>query len=119
MRPRLLPVLIVVAMLGVVFKLGEIWQGLSPLTQVMAAPAESSGAAPARAAESAATAAAASEADTASRDAGRAPTAALPTDPFNLTDEESRIAANSVAGLWNFTMFDRPLSYGIDVSVFF
>jgi iron complex outermembrane receptor protein len=37
----------------------------------------------------------------------------------NLTDETSRIAANSVAGLWNFTMYDRPLSYGIDVSVFF
>ena len=37
----------------------------------------------------------------------------------NLTDERSRIAANSVAGLWNFTMYDRPMSYGVDVSFFF
>lgn len=35
----------------------------------------------------------------------------------NLTDERSRIGANSVAGLWNFTMYDRPRSYGIEVGV--
>ncbi len=33
----------------------------------------------------------------------------------NLTDERYRTAANSVAGLWNFTMYGRPRSYGLEV----
>jgi iron complex outermembrane receptor protein len=37
----------------------------------------------------------------------------------NLTDERTRIAANSVAGLWNFTMYGRPRSYGLQVGVHF
>ena len=37
----------------------------------------------------------------------------------NLTDQRTRIAANSVAGLWNFTMYGRPRSYGIEVGVKF
>jgi iron complex outermembrane receptor protein len=37
----------------------------------------------------------------------------------NLTDERTRIAANSVAGLWNFTMYGRPRSYGLQVGVSF
>jgi iron complex outermembrane receptor protein len=37
----------------------------------------------------------------------------------NLTDERTRIAANSVAGLWNFTMYGRPRSYGIEIGVHF
>ena len=37
----------------------------------------------------------------------------------NLTDERTRIAANSVAGLWNFTMYGRPRSYGLSVGVNF
>jgi iron complex outermembrane receptor protein len=37
----------------------------------------------------------------------------------NLTDERTRIAANSVAGLWNFTMYGRPRSYGVEVGVHF
>ncbi len=37
----------------------------------------------------------------------------------NLTDERYRIAANSVAGLWNFTMFGRPRSYGLEFAVSF
>ncbi len=35
----------------------------------------------------------------------------------NLTDERYRIGANSVAGLWNFTMYGRPRSYGLEVGV--
>ena len=35
----------------------------------------------------------------------------------NLLDERYRTAANSVAGLWNFTMYGRPLSYGIEFAV--
>jgi iron complex outermembrane receptor protein len=37
----------------------------------------------------------------------------------NLTDERTRIAANSVAGLWNFTMYGRPRSYGLEVGIHF
>jgi len=37
----------------------------------------------------------------------------------NLTDERTRIAANSVAGLWNFTMYGRPRSYGVEIGVHF
>jgi iron complex outermembrane recepter protein len=37
----------------------------------------------------------------------------------NLTDERHRIGANSVAGLWNFTMFGRPRSYGLEAGVTF
>ncbi len=37
----------------------------------------------------------------------------------NLTDERTRMAANSVAGLWNFTMYGRPLSYGLELGVSF
>lgn len=37
----------------------------------------------------------------------------------NLLDERYRTAANSVAGLWNFTMFGRPRSYGLEFSVHF
>ena len=37
----------------------------------------------------------------------------------NLTDERTRTAANSVAGLWNFTMYGRPRSYGLEVGVSF
>ncbi len=37
----------------------------------------------------------------------------------NLSDERYRMAANSVAGLWNFTMFGRPRSYGLEFSVHF
>ena len=37
----------------------------------------------------------------------------------NLTDERTRIAANSVAGLWNFTMYGRPRSYGLEIGVHF
>ena len=37
----------------------------------------------------------------------------------NLTDERTRIAANSVAGLWNFTMYGRPRSYGLEIGVKF
>ncbi len=33
----------------------------------------------------------------------------------NLTDERFRTGANSVAGLWNFTMYGRPRSYGLEV----
>ncbi|HEX7034190.1 MAG TPA: TonB-dependent receptor [Pseudomonadales bacterium] len=35
----------------------------------------------------------------------------------NLTDERFRTGANSVAGLWNFTMYGRPRSYGLEVGV--
>jgi iron complex outermembrane receptor protein len=37
----------------------------------------------------------------------------------NLTDERHRIGANSVAGLWNFTMYGRPRSYGLEAGVTF
>lgn len=37
----------------------------------------------------------------------------------NLTDERTRMAANSVAGLWNFTMYGRPRSYGIEMGIHF
>jgi NADH dehydrogenase FAD-containing subunit len=37
----------------------------------------------------------------------------------DLTDERTRIAANSVAGLWNFTMYGRPRSHGIEIGVYF
>jgi iron complex outermembrane receptor protein len=37
----------------------------------------------------------------------------------NLTDERTRVAANSVAGLWNFTMYGRPRSYGIEIGIHF
>ena len=37
----------------------------------------------------------------------------------NLTDERNRIGANSVAGLWNFTMYGRPISYGVEAGVTF
>jgi iron complex outermembrane receptor protein len=37
----------------------------------------------------------------------------------NLTDERTRLAANSVAGLWNFTMYGRPRSYGFQIGVNF
>ena len=36
-----------------------------------------------------------------------------------LTDETYRTAANSVAGLWNFTMYGRPRSYGMEFGVSF
>ena len=32
----------------------------------------------------------------------------------NLTDETYRVGSNSVAGLWNFTLFGEPLEYGIE-----
>ena len=35
----------------------------------------------------------------------------------NLLDERYRTAANSVAGLWNFTMYGRPRSYGVEFAV--
>ena len=38
---------------------------------------------------------------------------------LNLTDETYRTAANSVAGLWNFTMYGRPRSYGMEFGVNF
>ena len=38
---------------------------------------------------------------------------------LNLTDETYRTAANSVAGLWNFTMYGRPRSYGMEFGVSF
>ncbi|MCC5872091.1 MAG: TonB-dependent receptor [Gammaproteobacteria bacterium] len=37
----------------------------------------------------------------------------------NLLDEEHRVAGNSVAGLWNFTMFGRPRSLGIELAARF
>lgn len=37
----------------------------------------------------------------------------------NLTDERYRVGANSVAGLWNFTMYGRPRSYGMEFGVNF
>ena len=37
----------------------------------------------------------------------------------NLTDERYRTAANSVAGLWNFTMYGRPRSYGMEFGASF
>lgn len=37
----------------------------------------------------------------------------------NLTDELHRSAANSVAGLWNFTMYDRPRSFGVELAFHF
>lgn len=33
----------------------------------------------------------------------------------NILDDRARIAANSVAGLWNFTQYDRPRSLGAEV----
>ena len=35
----------------------------------------------------------------------------------NLGDEEYRVGSNSVAGLWNFTLFGPPMEYGIDAGV--
>jgi iron complex outermembrane receptor protein len=32
----------------------------------------------------------------------------------NLTDETYRVGSNSVAGLWNFTLYGEPLEYGIE-----
>ena len=32
----------------------------------------------------------------------------------NLTDETHRVGSNSVAGLWNFTLYGAPLEYGIE-----
>lgn len=37
----------------------------------------------------------------------------------NLLDEEYRMAANSVAGLWNFTMYGRPRAVGMEFAVSF
>ncbi len=37
----------------------------------------------------------------------------------NLLDETHRIGANSVAGLWNFTMYGRPRSVGMEFAVRF
>jgi len=37
----------------------------------------------------------------------------------NLTDEEYRIGANPVAGLWNFTYYGRPMSYGVEIGAYF
>ena len=35
----------------------------------------------------------------------------------NLGDEEYRVGSNSVAGLWNFTLFGPPMEYGIEAGV--
>ena len=32
----------------------------------------------------------------------------------NLTDETHRVGSNSVAGLWNFTLYGAPLEYGVE-----
>ena len=32
----------------------------------------------------------------------------------NLTDETYRVGSNSVAGLWNFTLYGEPMEYGIE-----
>jgi iron complex outermembrane receptor protein len=37
----------------------------------------------------------------------------------NILDERYRIAANSVAGLWNFTLWSRPREYGVQFGVTF
>ena len=37
----------------------------------------------------------------------------------NILDERFRIAANSVAGLWNFTLWSRPREYGLQFAVTF
>jgi iron complex outermembrane receptor protein len=37
----------------------------------------------------------------------------------NILDERFRIAANSVAGLWNFTLWSRPREYGLQFGVNF
>ncbi|MFN3233285.1 MAG: TonB-dependent receptor [Alphaproteobacteria bacterium] len=37
----------------------------------------------------------------------------------NILDEEYRIAANSVAGLWNFTQWGRPMEFGAEVGFYF
>ncbi len=37
----------------------------------------------------------------------------------NILDERYRIAANSVAGLWNFTLWSRPREYGLQFAVTF
>jgi iron complex outermembrane receptor protein len=37
----------------------------------------------------------------------------------NILDEKYRTAANSVAGLWNFTMWGRPQEWGVDVGFYF
>ena len=35
----------------------------------------------------------------------------------NLGDETYRVGSNSVAGLWNFTLFGAPMEYGIEAGV--
>ncbi|MBI1181219.1 MAG: TonB-dependent receptor [Alphaproteobacteria bacterium] len=37
----------------------------------------------------------------------------------NILDERYRYGANSVAGLWNFTMWGRPREYGVEFGVYF
>jgi iron complex outermembrane receptor protein len=37
----------------------------------------------------------------------------------NILDERYRTGANSVAGLWNFTMWGRPREYGVQLGVYF
>ena len=37
----------------------------------------------------------------------------------NLLDERYRYGANSVAGLWNFTMWGRPREFGVEFGVYF
>jgi len=82
MKLRLLPLLILVAVVSFLFRLGDLWQGVSPLAQVAAAEAEPK---PMAAAE-----AEASKEGAAKEMAGAASTrtATLTGDPFNLTDEE-------------------------------
>jgi iron complex outermembrane receptor protein len=35
----------------------------------------------------------------------------------NLGDETYRVGSNSVAGLWNFTLFGAPMEYGVEAGV--
>ena len=37
----------------------------------------------------------------------------------NLLDEEYRVSANSVGGLWNFTQYGAPLQWGIEFGMRF
>lgn len=82
MKLRLLPLLILVAAAGFLFRLGGLWQGLGPLAQVAAAEAEPASAMAAEVAAPEAEAAKKMDRETSAR------TAALTSDPFNLTDEE-------------------------------
>jgi outer membrane receptor protein involved in Fe transport len=37
----------------------------------------------------------------------------------NILNEYKRIGANSVAGLWNMTIYGRPRTYGLEVAYHF